>query len=288
MRAWPCGTQWIQNNEHSAFVKILSLNCQKGHQPGFGSFLRRLVLEETYDLVLLQEVAPDTILALQGNAGSYALIAPQNEITGTLAQTIILYRATFIRESSWFFPAGNFMGRIPRKEYGMVLGKFRTPGTTAPLWAASLHTHSGPRYWIREKEVRYFKEKIVDLWQEEGTVILGGDFNSGYPWEAGRHQDILSPDFVEVTKGIRHTCDSKYLERSNIRTAALSYAGMAGVNFHLAADHLFMDASSAAEAAVHWRLLEERVSDHVPLEASFNEASLLKQEYVYNDKSRNE
>ena len=244
-------------------MKILSLNCQKGHHPRNENYLAQLAIAGEFDFVLLQEAGENIINNLKKSSGKYAVLAPLNHITGAYAQTPILYLAKYKLEQSCFFPAGQFIHKTPRIEYGMTLGRFSLASGT--LLVANLHTHSGPRFWTRKMEVSYFKQKIVSTWQGE-TVIIGGDFNSGYPWEHRINCSILAPEFIEITRGIRHTCDSKYLERSNSRTTILSYLGKVGINFRLATDHVFIDRNSSDRYLFSWKVSPERVSDHLPIE----------------------
>ncbi len=42
-------------------MKLLTLNTQKAYQPNFKSFLERILTEETYDFIILQETRKSII-----------------------------------------------------------------------------------------------------------------------------------------------------------------------------------------------------------------------------------
>src|SRR5207253_179780 len=72
---------------------LLSLNCQKAYQPGLGPFLKRILQEEQYDFLLLQEVN-EPVLALLEEATTYRFLTAAYTETGLPSHLCVGYRSS--------------------------------------------------------------------------------------------------------------------------------------------------------------------------------------------------
>ncbi len=244
-------------------MKILSFNCQKGFQPGLGGFLNRIFESKTYDFLLLQEVN-GIVLSMSQNIPGYKLLDAFNEEAGEQSHLCILYRDHFEFQNS-LFRSFSRMNRAfyARPELGFLAGTFSCAGKSVVVGSA--HLHPALSFQLRAKEVRIIKEKL--LTHSDSQVIFGGDFNFGLPWEISNASKSLSPEFIDVTRDIGPTLNSRYTEVGNhISSRTGSILAKFGIEVLLSTDHVYVDQRTFESSRITVKKLSDRVSDHSPIE----------------------
>lgn len=242
-------------------MTLLTLNCQKGYNPHFSSFVRDLMKRAEFDILLLQEVSDTVAATIQRGAKAYTLLRPWNPLSRLGAQTAVLYRSSFTLLSSQFCPVARILGeRSASREFGMTAAVVATPEYRDGILVASVHAHSNFHTAWRAREVRYFKQRLLTM--SKSRTLIGGDFNTGFPWERLHHSMILSPQFTLATSRCGPTYESQYLEPSTtLNRIALAGAALLGANLRLVLDHIFLTPDLGAQLR-ECALLPDRVSDH--------------------------
>ncbi len=245
-------------------MKVLSLNCQKGYQPGLGAFLKKTLDAETYDFLLLQEATGAALPYLQHKG--YAALHPMNEEFGEQAHTAILYRTRFALLESTFYSFGRLhpLPQLKHPGFGLLLAEFNANGEK--ILAGSVHLHSHFLSHVRKRETELVREHVSAMRQPGILAVIGGDFNLVLPGEIWRTERMLAPDLVSATRHVKYTLDSRYTEPYPVfSNHVANLLGRLGVGIRFKTDHIYMDRETAGRG-VKARTLPDRVSDHSPVE----------------------
>lgn len=246
-------------------MKILSLNCQKGYQPGLGAFLKRTLEDGDYDFILLQEFAKEVPNYVRG-VGSYKLLEAHNEEMGEPSHLAIACRDIFelIHSNFKAFARMHPLAYLQHPGFGLLAADFDVGDSVVRL--GNIHQHSGIRQSVRTTESKEIKRLLLES-PDTMPTIFGGDFNLGFLGELSRTTRIFSPEFVCITAEHGPTLDSRYTEYHPVITNQIATA-LAKVNLgiKLKADHVFVDTKTAANSKIECRILPDRVSDHSPVE----------------------
>ncbi|MFA5877398.1 MAG: endonuclease/exonuclease/phosphatase family protein [Candidatus Paceibacterota bacterium] len=249
-------------------MKILSLNTQKAFQPALQDFLKKILENDIYDFILLQEVT-DSVFPLVSNIGSYTLLGAFDETVQAQSHLLIVYRNKFVLKKSSLdsFALMHPSPRLRHSGFGILLGTFSTHG--GDVTVGSLHLHSGLRSTVRVQEVESLKKRVIAE-QDTGTpLIFGGDFNLGLPGEVIRACTIMAPQFIAKTRHLGPTLNSRYSEpHPNIVNTSAVFLAKFGIGFNLKTDHFFTDTETAKRSET--RILSDRVSDHSPIELTIS------------------
>ncbi len=247
-----------------SLMRILSLNTQKAFHPLLSAFMKSILESGVYDFILLQEV-DEKVLSLIRNTGPYQLLQAFDEIMGAQSHLCIIYRDTFTLKKSSLDSFGRMHPSPPLQHpgFGMLLGTFRI--TRSDIQVGSVHLHSGLRPSVRAREVIALKQSLLKETDTEIPLVVGGDFNLGFPGEVKRACDLMSPEFIATTRRLGPTLDSRYSEpHPNIVNSSAVFLAKLGIGLRFKTDHLFADVKTAKRSRVH--ILSDRVSDHSPLE----------------------
>ena len=248
-------------------MKILSLNCQRGYQPGLEGFVRSVLQKELYDFLLLQEV--DARVRGYLEHPSYKAVRIFNEEAEEESEVCIVYRhAHELRDSGLqsFSSMRNDPWRgFRHPSFGLVWGDFMIDGT--PFRLGSVHLHSGVDSRARLNELD--KAKICLLEGESTPVVIAGDFNAGFPGEAAKMARMLAPEFAWTSKDIGPTLDSRYSENvPHLPNRIAAFLALFNIRISLRTDHVLISSEASKRYAVQCRVLPDRVSDHSPVELS--------------------
>lgn len=248
-------------------MKVLSLSCQKDYQSSLGPFLRSVLTNGVYDFLLLQE-ATEPVLAHVRNVSSYQVLTATDAVIGKQSLLSIVYRKNIplVAHTVQSFAGMRFDPVAGYKHLGFgVLGAiFEYEGGKRCF--GSIHLHAGIDPAVRARELPYVKDRILDLGAEL-PVIVGGDFNFGYPWELSRASRILGPELICETSLLGGTLDSRYSELVDHLPNKIAHAlARIGVGIKLKTDHFFANHAATEFKSVLCRVLPDRVSDHSPIE----------------------
>lgn len=154
-----------------------------------------------------------------------------------------------------------------RRGWGFIGGIFTQNNES--VFIGSAHLHPGLRRKKRLEQVKIIKEKVLE--KAGGfPVILGGDFNTGLPFEISNQEKVFSPEFVRITKNIGPTLDSKYTEQTPfLITKVANFLASIGISIKFKADHLYISKPLGSLKPV-CKILPDRVSDHRPVECVLN------------------
>ena len=249
-------------------MKILSLNCQRGYQPGLKEFLQKTLESSEYDFILLQEFAKEVPSYVQG-VGPYDILQAYSEEVEEKSQTVIVHRKAYRLLEQGYVPFTK-MRRDPvagfrHATFGSLMARFDMHNSKVLIGCA--HLHSGIDRKVRQAQVRKIKEQALSLAQVGDMVIFGGDCNFGLPRERVRAGQSMSPQFVCVTGDIGPTLDGRYSENvPHLPNRIAAFLWFFGVKTPLWTDQLFIDARTVKQGKVSCRVLPDRVSDHSPVE----------------------
>ncbi|MES2930492.1 MAG: hypothetical protein V4665_01780 [Patescibacteria group bacterium] len=245
-------------------MKILTLNTQKAYQSGFRDFFIRILGEEKYDFILLQE-ATAPIITLAKNAGlSYDILNPYDPELGENTHECILYKKEFQLIETLFISFSFFDKTHPHRGWGFVAGVFEKNGEKKLI--GSMHLHPGFKKSRRMEQIRIIKERILEK-NYNFPVIFGGDCNFGWPGEISQAGKILSPQFMRVTKGLGPTLDSRYTEQVPFGVARIAnFLARFGISVKLGADQAYVDRQTTKRSKIKSHLLPDRVSDHLAIQ----------------------
>ena len=163
-------------------MKVLTLNCQRGYQPGLKAFLQKTLESGEYDFLLLQEFAKEVPAYVRG-IGPYELLQVYDAQAGEVAQTSIAYRKSFHLLDKNFIPFAK-MRRDPvvgfkHSTFGSLLARFEIDSKV--VLVGSLHLHSGIDRKVRAAQIQKIKEQVLSFTQIGDVAIFGGDCNFGLP-----------------------------------------------------------------------------------------------------------
>jgi endonuclease/exonuclease/phosphatase family metal-dependent hydrolase len=248
-------------------MKILSLNCQRSYQSTLDKFLKDTLESNAYDFLLLQEVDTKVLASLQNS--SYKLLRLLNHEVGIESELCIAYRNSFdlvdkelqsfssMRNDSWH--------GFKHPSFGFLWGGFRIDSEIVRV--GSIHLHSGVDQRARMKELQKARETLLE--NSSKSTIIAGDFNAGFPGEAGRFAHLLAPEFAWITRDSAPTLDSRYSENvPHLPNRIAAFLRVFNLAIKLRTDHIFMDADTARKSNVKCLVLPDRVSDHSPVELS--------------------
>jgi endonuclease/exonuclease/phosphatase family metal-dependent hydrolase len=258
-------------------MKLLTINCQKGwidsHRESLIDFLRLEIKQEKRDFIFLQEANDRTLELIKeiSRESAYNLLTEINPlILDRLMQVAVLHRNdhTLIRSYSLSF--ANKDRRLVRPEFGVLAGVFLNQKREKVI-AASFHFHASFHVSLRKieaLEIKQFLLKLRERYGKETLVLVGGDANSGLPWEPRMLAEIFAPEFVNLTTFKDHTVSSDRLEPSvRLNKLALRLAKV-GVVIKLKTDHIFGNKEILNDFSFQSRTLDVIVSDHYPVEVS--------------------
>src|SRR3989344_753711 len=248
-------------------MKILSLNCQKGHQPGLANFLEKTIVSNAYDFLLLQE-ATENVLAILKSYDSYKLITGDDTDLAENNWLCIAHKNGFQKSKSVFRSFGQ-MRKDPVRGFGHPAFGFLCATfeyETKSIAMGNVHLHSGVDKRVRELEAHEVKQMINYLGQE-APILFGGDFNFGFPGERLNVIKLFSPEFVCATESMEATLDSRYSEYANHLPNQVAFVlAKVGLGIKLKADQIFIDTKTAQQKKMYFNVLSDRVSDHNPIE----------------------
>ncbi len=248
-------------------MKILTLNCQKAYQPGFEDFFKRVLNEDYYDFLILQEVNNKVGVIFKETNSSYKILNQFDPDIGEESHVCIIYKCNFVLKGRLFHSFAKFIPKMSPRGWGFITGVFMADNS--PVVISSIHLHPGIKSSTRMKEVRIIKEKMQKYSDKEYPVILAGDFNSGFPGEISKAEATLAPQFVRINKNLGPTLDSRYTEKSPFFiTKVANFLAALGISIKFRADHIYVNESLAEAESVSCKLLLDRVSDHYPIEVT--------------------
>lgn len=256
-------------------MRILSLNCQRGYQPGLKDFLQKILKSSEYDFLLLQEFGKEVPTFVQ-EFEDYKLLQVLNTDVGELSQTCILYRKQYELLEQNFIPFAK-MRRDPvmgfkHATFGSLMVRFDIGGKK--ILVGSMHLHSGIDRKVRRAQIQKIKEQVLSLKEDGDKVVFGGDCNFGLPRERIRAERVMALEFACVTGGLGPTLDGRYSENvPHLPNRIAALLGFLGIPTPLWTDHLFVDAKTAEENNITCRVLPDRVSDHSPIEITLRPQS---------------
>ena len=241
-------------------MKILTLNCQKAYQKDFGIFMRKILLEETYDFVLLQEANTTVLNIINEIKSSYKILNPFDLDLKENSHDCILYKQSYALKENFLISFAKFNPKMPPRGWGFLYGVFEANDKI--FIAGSVHLHPGIKSNIRKREVEIIKEELKKYIGKDYPIIFGGDFNSGFKNETLNFNKILFPEFINVTNNISSTLDSRYTENAPflLNKLAVFFAHF-NIGIQLKTDHIYVDATSSRKVFSS-KVLSERISDH--------------------------
>ncbi len=244
-------------------LKILTLNTQKAYQPGFRDFFIRILKEEKYDFILLQEATAPIVSTVSEIFSEYKVLNPFDPEFGENTHECVVYKNSFTLEKEIFISFAKFGRHDLLRGWGFLAGIFRKDGKT--ILVGTVHLHPGINREKRLEQVMIIKKEILK--HSVGEVIFAGDFNTGLPLEIRGHEKALLPEFVRATKGLGATLDSRYTEKVPFGIARVAnFLAFLGISIKLKADHMYVDASTTQKSEITARLLPDRMSDHLAIE----------------------
>lgn len=244
---------------------ILSLNCQRGHQVNLGNFLKRILKDELYDVLLLQEVDASVLPFLEHS--SYNIIRVMSENGTDESELCIAYRNTYTLLGQGF-QSFTSMHTDPWRTFrhtpfGILWCDLEVEGTKVRV--GSIHLHSGINALTRFRELALAKKLLLkDI---SVPTLFAGDFNAGYPGEAHTMARKLKPEFTWTTKRAGPTLNSFYTEHGpHLFNKVARLLASVHLGFRFRTDHFFSNHQQEPALRVTCRVLSDRVSDHSPVE----------------------
>lgn len=248
--------------------KILTLNCQAGYNPHIKKFLEHVFRSDIYDFFLLQEVN-DKIEEIIEDAGrKYNVLSEFNKGVGKQSQLRILHRPAFTPSENTFISFSKITPAYAHfPQLGFLANAFKYESQKVLLGSA--HLNPGFQFRSRINEINAVKKHLNERIKKEQptSVIFGGDFNTGFPWENHSVKKILGPEFLESTGKIGATLHSHYTEPGNHLISRIgNFLDRLGIDISLKADHIFVDRQTSEFHKMQPHKLTNRVSDHDPVQ----------------------
>lgn len=185
-------------------------------------------------------------------------------------QVAVLYKSGHALIRSHALSFANKDKLLIRPEFGILAGIFDNHRGEKVI-AASFHFHASFHLKLRKieaMEVKNFLLKLREKYGKETLVLVGGDANSGLPWEPRALTNIFAPEFINLTPFKEHTVCSDRLEPSvSLNKLALKLAKI-GVVVRLKTDHVFGNKEILNDFAFKSSPVNVIVSDHYPVEVS--------------------
>jgi hypothetical protein len=245
--------------------KIFCLNCQKAYNSNFNRYLPKVLELNFYDFLLFQE-ADEKVLSIIQGAGNYKILGSVNPDNQMQSHLHVLYRDGYKLETSTFISFAK-MNRLfaRRAELGFLLGVFDCEGEKIII--GSVHLHPGFSFYLRMKEMGMVKNHLLAYSGSKVPIIFGGDFNLGFPWECAYARKTFGLDFFDATKNIGPTLNSRYTEKgTHIASRIGNIFAWLGIGIVFETDRIFINKEMVKQSKLTARILQDRVSDHSPLE----------------------
>ncbi len=247
-------------------MKILSLNCQTNYHPRLKRFLKRTLVSERYDILLLQEANEKVVKCIKKNK-KYILTLPTQGTKKALTCIVSHKKIALSSHIDFLHFPYPYLEQTAFKDYHL----FWLTCTIASIdnqeiVLGSMHLPAGFSSVLRKKHLKqslqYIRKKYGDT-----MAILWGDFNFWFPWEMSEAAKLVSPSFACVSQEIPYTLDSYYTETGHGLT---SYVALllryVWLSIKLKTDHFFTHKNILKKYKTQVRVLPHRVSDHSPIE----------------------
>ena len=246
-------------------LKVLSLNCQKGHNENLKQFLENTLSSGQYDFLLLQE-ANDTVMSLCVIPESYNILSAVNQDIGQHSHIRIIYRDNFNLKKDSFVSFSNIDSHFTKRgELGFLVGTFEYDGILVDL--VSVHLSPSFKMRLRLKELSVMKNHVLTYNKNNRPVIIGGDLNTGMPLENFFVTKKMQPEFHNATKDIGPTLNSQFTEKgTNAVGKWANFFKAIGITFKFQTDKIFLDGETFMKKTITACTLPDRVSDHSPVE----------------------
>src|SRR5690348_9148208 len=111
-------------------LKILDLNTQKAYQPSFKDFFTRILREEKYDCILLQEATAPIVSIVSEISTEYKVLNPFDPEFGQNTHECIIYKNSFVPEEIIFISFARFGKQGLLRGWGFLAGVFHKGGET--------------------------------------------------------------------------------------------------------------------------------------------------------------
>ncbi|MES2023117.1 MAG: endonuclease/exonuclease/phosphatase family protein [Patescibacteria group bacterium] len=245
-------------------MKIFTLNCQKAYQPNFENFIIHILKEEKYDFLLLQEITEQIIVLIKNASQNYKILNSYDSNLGENTGVCILYKKEFVLTDDTFLSFAILNTDSPRRGWGFVGGKFTKDNEV--IFISTIHLHPGLRPHKRLKQLEIIKAKILEE-NLNNPIVIGGDFNTGFPFEITNQEKILSPEFSRINKTLGPTLDSRYTEQTPFFiTKIANFFASIGISVKLKTDHIYVNKFITQNLKVNCKLLPDRISDHLAID----------------------
>lgn len=244
-------------------LKVLTLNCQKGHQKSLMAFLHEKLERQEYDFLLLQEANSRILSELIGH-NDYSLISAS--VFPPMADYVmlaIIYKNNYRLNRSEVVknPTKNIFFR----NIGLI-GKFETEDHKN-LVVATTHQVASLNKKLRSKSLKVFKDKILNFSDNDSAVIFGGDFNCINKGEIGEINGLMLPELTNTRKDERPTYDSRLIEIHNHGSLAIRLVSyIPGLRKYLSLDHFYVDFQTSDRSTIQTDILDLLLSDHKAVE----------------------
>lgn len=246
-------------------LKILTLNCQRGCQSNIRDFFEKILKEEEYSFLLLQEMDSKMEQIIKDISSSYKTLNTFDINLNKNSEVCILYKNNYELKESFFHSFAKFDNKRNPHGWGFIGGVFNIDGLNVVI--CSLHLTSGLKSSIRIAEIKIIKEKIYKYLGQNAQIIIAGDFNSGVPGEISKTEKILSPELVRINKNLGPTLDSRYTEASkNITNQIATFLAKFNIGIKLKTDHCYISKSTIKNQNFFCTILPYRISDHASIE----------------------
>ncbi len=242
-------------------MKILSLNCQRGHRhTDLLRFFQENLQKKNFDFILLQEMPQETDDAFWERY-SYKVLRHINK-AGEQNEIGIVFNKTFDFVSSEFIDLdpGPVLQWVT-KTFGALIAVFKTNSSFVVL--CSLHLPAFLQVKTREKSLLLIKKRLTEISTHypNAPIVGGGDFNTINKNERGTQRKILADKFQLINNN-KPTYSSYHIEPSNLGNKLVWLLSRLGFNKNLTLDHIFTNNIVAVESLT---ILPVLVSDHKPL-----------------------
>jgi endonuclease/exonuclease/phosphatase family metal-dependent hydrolase len=254
--------------------KILTFNCQKGHNAGFADYISKVVKSGEYDFILLQEAnfkVTNTINNIKG-ISQYRCLTEKSDNTGTNLEILILYKKQYVLEEK-FLIGYSSVGFYERTEKASLAGVFTLPKEKAKqagkekILICSTHLHAGHHAIIRKRELKHTKAELHKIDPNHDCIrIIGGDFNNLIKGEWSMHDRIMRPQYVNATMCKEYTCDSFYIESHFIPPTVQKFITYTRFRWRTIIDHIYIDSYAYKNFFFQSQVVDVIASDHKPVE----------------------
>lgn len=253
-------------------MNIITLNCQKAYNPASEGFFKRILQEEAYDFLILQEANISVLKIIDGIHSAYKIVHIYDADFGADSHQCILYREQFILKDSSHVSFAKFVPKVTPHSWGFLSALFTMD--EEPVVIGSAHLHPGIKPSIRMKELKIIKDTLGKY--ADTSIIIAGDFNTGFPWEISRCEAILSPELIRVSRDVGSTLDSMYTEKGMfIGNKVATFLARLGISIKLCTDNVYVSRLLAETKQFTCKKLPDRVSDHSAVECRYSDTKVM-------------